>query len=530
MTVGEADVLVVGAGPAGLVISLLLARQGVSVQCVDKHPGVSALPRARGIHARAAEILRQCGVEADMRAAQLEITPRMELRSTLRTPPTASISTGGPSLSEVSPCEGIAISQDVFEGVLRRHVDEHPLAALSPSTELVGVDQSSSGVRANLVDRRTGLTPTVRARYLIGADGWRSRVRSALGLSLHGPADLGTTRAVTFRADLTGWVDEPPPALIQLTDAPAILLRTHSDHRWVLFVPDGPELPEAPEVLVRSALGVEAFKVDVLTDSRWVAAAQTADRFGDGRVFLIGDAAHRVPPSGATGISSAVADAHNLAWKIAAVLHGWGGDHLLTSYAAERQPVAVTTTAAALAMWESLHSGGEPGGVDLRMLDMGYQYCSTVTGGGGPTISAAPLASLGGPYRPSAAAGARAPHVWLDGSAAGRSTLDLFGNGFMLLTGHAGTAWQLAAALISGSGPPFASTCCRCPDAALRKVPLVITPVNEPAFATAYELSSQGAVLVRPDGHVAERWRSGPLDVPSAAHQLAAALSAATGQ
>ena len=112
-----------------------------------------------------------------------------------------------------------------------------------------------------------------------------------------------------------------------------MLIATHADHRWVVDVPLRPGLPEAPVELVRTTLGLPDLVVEVLTDSTWTAAAQTARQFSAGPVFLVGDAAHRVPPAGATGVSSAMADAHNLAWKLAAVCRGWAHPNLLATYA-----------------------------------------------------------------------------------------------------------------------------------------------------------------------------------------------------
>jgi hypothetical protein len=309
-----------------------------------------------------------------------------------------------------------------------------------------------------------------------------------------------------------------------------VLLRTHADHRWVVMVADSSDLPAAPATVVRATLGLDDLPLEVLTDGHWTAAAQTADRFASPPAFLVGDAAHRVPPAGGTGISSAMADAHNLAWKLGAALHGWADERLLDSYAAERRPVALTATAATQDIWSSWEAGQGPGNIDLRMLDMGYSYSDT-TGTAARNGTADPAPALAGPYRPTAQPGARAPHLWLSESRR-RSTLDLFGHGFALLTGPAGGVWHTASALVTQTGLPFAGSCGGWrPYAAVRKVPLTITTVAAPEFASAYEVSGQGAVLVRPDGHVANHWQplSRSLDIATATRLLASALSAATG-
>ncbi len=481
-------VLIVGGGPAGLTASLLLSAHGVPSLLVERRTTASPLPRARGVHARAMEILRTCGAEQAVRARQLEIDPGAEWRETLPAAALREHRTGGPELAKVSPCEGAAISQDVFEEVLRAEAAARPGAVLRFGTELLAFTTSPDGVRAELAG---GVA--VRARYMIAADGVRSGVREALGVALHGDDDLGRMRAVAFRADLTPWTGPVPRGLYFLTGVGGVLLPTHPDGRWVA---NGPERPGAAADLVRSLLGIPDLDLDVITEGAWTAVARSAERMAAGPVFLVGDAAHQVPPAGATGISSAMADVHNLAWKLAAVLGGRAGEELLDTYAAEREPVVAVAVAEAREGWKaSLDPSGRPfSGRTLRQLDMGYRYASPAVVPDGSPDRSGP-----GDYAPVGDPGCRAPHLWIDGGT--RSTLDLFGRDLVLLTAPGGAEWRAAA---------LDGVVARC--------------ITEPAWPARYGVGSAGAVLVRPDGHVA--WRSRSL-VPNPGPALRAAAATA---
>jgi putative polyketide hydroxylase len=508
----EVPVLIVGGGPAGLTASVLLSRHGIQTMLIDKHAAMSPLPRARGVHARAMEILRVCGVEPDMRRLELKISPGAEWRARLAGPAEREDVPGGPAASQVSPCEGLSVSQDVFESVLREHARGYDLAQVRAGVELESLDLAGGAVHAVVHERASGQRTRVRARYVIAADGARSAIRQWLGISMNGPGDLGSQRMIAFRADLSEWTGPRPRGIYFLTDSAAALIWTHPGHRWVLNEPGTAANgePTDPVTAIRAALGVGDLPIEVLGSSRWTAAAQTAARYSSGPVFLAGDAAHRFPPAGATGIGTAIQDVHNLAWKLAAVLHGRAGTALLDSYAAEREAVGRRNAAETGAAWSRVwNPGGVPfAGRSLRQIDMGYQYQSAViTPDGSPDAD-----QPGTDYTPTGTPGCRAPHLWIGTPRGLRSTIDLFDDTFVLLCAPPGYAW-----------PPAARAVAR-----RLGVPIHTYTIDGAAWPGFYGVSPTGAVLVRPDGHIAWRRRTAPgPGEPDAKTHLATAVASA---
>ncbi|WP_232794135.1 MULTISPECIES: FAD-dependent monooxygenase [Pseudofrankia] len=497
----ETTVLIVGGGPAGLTASLLLSRHGVDSVLIDKRLEASPLPRARGVHSRAMEILRVCGVEPDLRAVELPITPGAEWRVDLASPPLhEDVPSPGPTT--VSPCEGLAVSQDVFEAVLRDHARSHAHARLRPGMLLDSFRAVEDGVQATVVEQASGCRVQIRARWMIAADGARSGVRQDLQIGMNGPDDLGQQKMIAFRADLSALTGPRPRGIYFLAAAGAALIWTHADDRWVINQPGPIAAGEDPATVVQRILGLPDLAVQVTATGLWTAGAQSADQYAQGPVFLVGDAAHRFPPVGATGVSAAMHDVHNLSWKIAAVVRGHGGQRLLDSYAVEREAVGLRNADETGAAWARVFAGsGAPfSGRGLAQIDMGYQYTSPVVADDGSPDADPP----GADYQPTAAPGCRAPHLWL---ADGTSTIDLFDQRFVLLTAEPGHVWRDAAARTAGA---FVDS----------------RVVAEPTWPGLYGVAPDGAVLVRPDGHVAWRSRAASTD-PSA--DIQTALATCTG-
>jgi 2-polyprenyl-6-methoxyphenol hydroxylase-like FAD-dependent oxidoreductase len=530
-------VLIVGGGPVGLTASILLSRAGVRSLLAERHPGTAIHPKARAINARTMEMYRQCGVEAGIRAAGLapEHTGLIVWTRTLageeierRVPWRA-----GPQSALVSPVRNCLCAQDDLEPVLRRHAEEQPGAELRFATELTACEQDTEGVTATLRNGAGGALEQVRADYVIAADGAQSPLRRMLGMSMLGREDVYESVNILINADLRRWTTHRPAALyfVENPKLRATFLTINGADRWGFLVNSlstyGYQVsdftPHHCVELVRLAAGVDDLAVTILGIAPWTASARVAEQYRVGRIFLAGDAAHEMPPTGGFGLNTGVQDVHNLAWKLAAVLQG-ADPALLGTYHDERQPVGKTITEQSLnnsismGRMQSAASAvtARPEYLNEQGMIFGATYTSAAVVPDGTPPPA--LTNAVTDYVPSARPGGRPPPGWLTRKGTRISTIDLVGNGFVLLAGARGKAWSEPARRLASTLP-------------VRVDALVVGDgeLDDPdrQWAAVYEVDDAGAVLIRPDGYVAWRSRSMPGDPATA---LSAALGGILGK
>ncbi|RPF31462.1 putative polyketide hydroxylase [Streptomyces sp. TLI_185] len=514
-------VLIVGGSLVGLSTSLFLGRLGVRHLLVERHTGTSIHPRGRGNNIRTMELFRVAGVEPAIHEAAAILADNHGILQT----PTLVGDAGEWLFREIDPGGGLArfspgawclCSQNDLEPVLLEQA-----AALGGdlrfATELMSFESDPTGVTAVVKSRETGEHSTVRADYLVAADGPRSPVREQLGIGHSGPGDLFHNVSVTFRSRrLADVVGDRRFIVCYLTDpaADGALLPVDNRENWVFHAPWHPEHGETLEEFtdqrciehIRRAVGVPDLDVEITGRAPWHAAQRVARGYRSGRVFLAGDSAHEMSPTGAFGSNTGIQDAHNLAWKLAAVLGGWAGEGLLDSYDAERRPVAEATSArAADRSAEHSHPGFTPppdagaGGPRRGILNvaLGYRYRQGAVVGTDPAAAVVPenLELTGEP-------GSRAPHLWVRHGAERISTLDLYERSLVLLSdARDPSGWHRAAGRLAvelsvpirsyrvGSGPGAE-----------------LVPEGEAQWTERHGITVGGAVLVRPDGFVA--WRS----------------------
>lgn len=439
----EFDVLVAGGGLVGLTTALLLRHHGVSTLLVERRSGSSPQPKARRFHVRSMEVFRQLGLAATVHEAARDLVghDRMAAGRTLaeaeQLPLWLPTDESG-EVPEVSPELPCLIAQDLLEPVLRAAAVDAG-ADVRFDTELVGFLQDDTGVSADLLDRVTGRSAAVRAGHLVAADGARSGVRQVLGIGRSGSGPIGEPSVnVYFRADLGEVVRGREFNLCHLAHpaAPGALASVDGRHRWVLMATADPG-SDWP-ALLRTVLGVPAPDLEVLSVLPWQAEMLVADRYVDGRVLLAGDAAHVMPPWAASGANTGIADAHNLAWKLAALRSGGAGAALLQTYHAERQPAGwFAADESARRTRAILDRVAEPDPTLAHPFVLaagGFQYREGALVPD-PAEPPEPVTD----FAPAGRIGTRVPHRWLD-AAATRSTIDLAGPGWALLSGGPATA------------------------------------------------------------------------------------------
>ncbi|WP_433511969.1 FAD-dependent monooxygenase [Nonomuraea sp. CA-143628] len=518
----DVEVLIVGGGPVGLSASIELSRHGISSLLVERHPGTAIFPKARLISTRTMEIFRSWGIAEEVEGAGmpredvLAVGVGTSLASDDFVRAAAAIDRDAPQ----SPTYTYLCSQDILEVILRRVAESHPRSDVRFATAMTDLRVTADGVEATIEPTAASDSGPVlvRARYLVAADGSRSGIRERLGIEVVGPPPLGHMVSVMFDADLGELPADRRVALSFLrSDPPCAVEAVDNKRRWMIQTGYDPSTggsaadftEEACVAAVRSAVGLPDLPVTVVGVMPWLQQAVVATGFGGGPVFLAGDAAHATTPQGGFGMNCGIQDAHNLAWKLAAVLNGSAGAELLATYDAERRPIAVRTVDESLtnalitlrmmrgqlSMGQAIEQQAERRSSEGLILGFSYESAAVVPDGTPDPAPADPYRT----YVPTARPGHRAPHVWLTSREGRVSTLDLLGPAFTLMT-PAGSGWvQPAKEAAHRLGVTLSVV-------EISRVSEPDAPLTSPTWAEEYGVGDTGAVLVRPDGHVG--WRS----------------------
>mgnify|MGYP003645441915 CR=1 FL=1 len=510
------QVLIVGGGPVGLALAAELGRMNIDCILVDQRDGTIGFPKMNMVSSRSMEFCRRWGIAARVREVgwpdefplNIAFVTAMTGYELARFDYPGYAERGAMSHT---PDGNRRCPQTLFDPILQARVREFASVGLQYRARLEEFTQDADGVTATIRDLDAGGTRRIRAAYLAGCDGADSLVRAAAGIEMIGNPALTHNINVFFTAaELPGWVDHGrcwANWLVGPDGQWGNIVAVDGHDKWRLSMTgfrEGDVLSDAEAAArVRRAVGCD-FDFEVHNALPWTRKQQVAETYRRGRVFLAGDAAHLLSPTGGFGMNTGIGDAVDLGWKLAATLDGWGGPVLLDSYEAERRPIGVANVTEATRNHSKLAAlprgaaiaEDSPAGEDLRAriretietggynqeyeaegLIVGYSYDGSpvIVPDGTPCVP-----QTVSEYRPNTRPGARAPHAWISEDV---STLDLFGDGLTLLRTDGGGQSLADAAEDAG-------------------VPLSVHDITDPEIAALYE---SPLVLVRPDGHVC--WR-----------------------
>lgn len=520
MQVRNIPVIIVGGGPVGLSMALALARQNVDSLVIERHPSTSNHPKARGANIRTMELFRQWGNATELLKWELPKEARRIIwAKSLQGEEITRISMDDSNSDFDSPTQASLVAQDRIEESLYHSLLQYKGTEVHFLKECISFEQDTTGITSRILNLGNSREEFVRSQYLIAADGAHSRIRKQLGINMEGPDNLGQSCNVLCELDLSSWTKDRPFMGMLFTDpkiAGRLIAAVNGSNRWIVSMRAAAN--QTKEFFsnhyctneIRRVLGIPDLAVTIINKHFWTMASQIATEYRKDRVFLVGDAAHRLPPAGGFGMNTGIQDAHNLAWKVAWVINHRISAQLLDSYYVERAPIAEQNTT-----WSNKNARGydeiikaisandmeklkttlqqQSGILNFKGLDLGFIYHSSAVLSENKEM----LSMSAAKYSPTTLPGSRAPHVQLIKNNHTISTLDLFEKEFVLLVGSNGQSWQRAA-------DELAQTL---------SIPLKHFRVafNGELFDPAhswhqiYEVSETGVVLVRPDGHVA--WR-----------------------